>query len=100
MLEPCLHCCRPARTHARGLCCHCYNTLPKRIRSGYHTPHAKRGQKGLASVNHDLPEDPAPTKELPGTEAKILIMCWRATHHLSVFSHGDFRITRITAMRD
>lgn len=85
----CQHCKNEPITRPRGLGKRCF--ADHTIRGRYATAHGKLGARhtGSAAANVALPLADEPTRELPGTAGKIMVMRRRAAAGRAVFHPGD-----------
>ncbi len=85
--KKCRHCKERLQTRPRGLCLHCFRHLPTR---NLYPPKSKFAQRGPgADKNYRTRKPRRPTKEIPGTEEKMLVMEKRLARGESLFHDLD-----------
>jgi hypothetical protein len=86
----CRHCNKPGYAVARGLCSGCYYSD---VRALYPIVPLPRNHHGLGINNTEPPPPPHPTRAVPGTPEKLMVMAWRAANGYAVFHPEDYKDT-------
>lgn len=85
-MNVCRHCGRNKVNRPRGLCWSCYYTPGIRNRYPSTSKFCRRGVEDFEGPAH-LP--PLPTGALPGSPAKVAVLCDRASKRLALWHPND-----------
>lgn len=90
----CRHCLKTKSNRPRGLCWSCYYTPG--VRDLYPST-SKFAHRGVGNFNGNTPLPERPTVELPGSEAKVLVLMERAAKRQSLFHPQDVTLAGVPA---
>lgn len=85
----CLNCRSRPATRPRGLCWGCFADTEVRVM--YPVSTSRWAKRGVGNTTGDRGTPPAPTRETPGSEAKLLVLIARAEMGYALHHPDDLR---------